>query len=341
MRNEKITVIIPVYNAQDFIQESIDSILQQTFTDFRLILVNDHSSDSTPQILETNAARDPRITVIHNTENLHISGATNKGLELTDTPYIALMDHDDISLPDRLAKQYAFLENNPRYIVCGGNIEKFGSLTGANRLPTDPQYIDCSMFFSLLFENTTLMMRSDFINKHQLRYNSEFDLCQDYDMLERISRLQPGSIKNIPDILVKKRFFAHNSSLNSLDLHFSRVKKVFARVRRRIFEQDSPKLEQLHTNMWAPKSQNLNAADLDDTLDFVEKLLMINNKKQIYPPDIFSSYCAESYFHLIKEISKKKTLGFACFSRYYKSGIREKYNTGNFEILKLLVRCLK
>lgn len=337
-----ISVIIPVYNAENFIQESIDSILTQTMSNFKLILVNDRSTDSTPQILEANAEQDERILVLHNKENMHISGATNVGLEHVDTPYIALMDHDDISLPDRFEKEYNYLEANPETIVVGGNIEKFGSLTGANRLPTDPAYIDCSMFFSLLFENTTLMMRSDFIKEHNLRYNSEFDLCQDYDILERISHLKPGSITNLSDVLVRKRFFENNSSLNALDTHFMRVQKVFKRVRERMFGQDRSDLAKLHANMWAPKSQNLNSDELIATLGFIESLIAENSRKKLYPVETFSSYCAECYFYLLKEMSKKKENkpGLHCIFRYIASSLKKHYAPSVFEQLKLTLRCL-
>ena len=111
MNTPILTVLMPVYNAEKYLAEAIDSILQQTFSDFELLILDDGSIDSSIQII--NAYTDPRIRLIKNETNLGISATLNKGIEMCSTELIARMDADDISYPGRLQKQYDFFLMNP------------------------------------------------------------------------------------------------------------------------------------------------------------------------------------------------------------------------------------
>lgn len=116
----KLTVLMPVYNAAAFIGEAIDSVLNQTFRDFELLIVNDGSTDQTKEIIESYA--DNRICLV-NQENKGIAKALNTGLQLAKGELIARFDADDICLPERLEKQLGFMEANTEYIVTGSEAE--------------------------------------------------------------------------------------------------------------------------------------------------------------------------------------------------------------------------
>lgn len=111
--NVKISVIMSVYNGEDYLAEAIDSVLSQSFRDFELIIINDCSTDSTAEILGEYASRDTRVKVHTNEVNLRLPSSLNKAISVAGGKYIARMDADDICLPDRLEKQYAFMEANP------------------------------------------------------------------------------------------------------------------------------------------------------------------------------------------------------------------------------------
>ncbi len=111
-----ITVLMPAYNAADYIAEAIDSVLAQSFKDFELLIINDGSTDDTERIIRS--YNDPRI-VLHNQENQGVIGALNKGLELAKANLIARFDADDVCYPERLATQYEFMQNNPDYVLIG------------------------------------------------------------------------------------------------------------------------------------------------------------------------------------------------------------------------------
>ena len=108
----EISLIMSVYNGEDYLREAIDSVLGQTFSAWEFIIINDCSTDGTAEILSEYAARDERIKVYTNEVNLRLPSSLNKALSYAQGKYIARMDADDICLPDRLEKQYAFMEKN-------------------------------------------------------------------------------------------------------------------------------------------------------------------------------------------------------------------------------------
>ncbi len=112
MSNPLVSVLIPCYNVEKFVEESVNSILNQTYTHIEVIAINDCSTDRTGEILYSLAKEDPRITVISNEENLKLIKTLNKGIKLCSGEYIARMDSDDIALPTRIEKEVDFLEKN-------------------------------------------------------------------------------------------------------------------------------------------------------------------------------------------------------------------------------------
>ena len=108
-----------VYNGAAYLVDAIDSILGQTFGDFQFLILDDCSCDKTPAVLSDLAARDPRIRVERNSENLGQTPTLNRGLDLVETEYVARMDADDLSAPERLARQIGFLDVNPECVLLG------------------------------------------------------------------------------------------------------------------------------------------------------------------------------------------------------------------------------
>ena len=119
-----ISVVLPAYNVQDTIGESIDSILSQTFTDFELIIINDGSQDNTEEVIHADS--DKRIRYYRNEKNEGLIYTLNRGLDLAQGKYIARMDADDVSLPTRFEKQVKVMEESPNIVVCGTQIILFG-----------------------------------------------------------------------------------------------------------------------------------------------------------------------------------------------------------------------
>ena len=163
MASPLVSVIIPCYNAEKYVEEAIRSVMTQTYSNLEIIVTDDCSSDNTLMILETLAAEDSRIKVIKNEENLKIVKSLNNMIEVAQGKYIARMDADDISLPERIEKQVSFLESNPEYGLCGTNawhIDENGKKIGKSYLPVTHEENKFYLAYYSTFYHPTIMLRS-------------------------------------------------------------------------------------------------------------------------------------------------------------------------------------
>lgn len=198
-----VSVIMPVYNTAEYLDEAVQSILGQTLDDFEFIIIDDGSTDGSADMLDRYP--DKRIKVIHQ-PNSGIVASLNRGIELAQGKYIARMDSDDISLPDRLAKQIAFMESHPAVGICGTACRLFGDEYGITKPKTRSDEIKSWLLFGPCMAHPTVVMRRDLIVKHSLRYDSEFEKAEDYELWIRFSR--HCEMANIPEPLLLYRVHA-------------------------------------------------------------------------------------------------------------------------------------
>lgn len=173
-----ISVLMPVYNVEKYINEAIDSILNQTFRDFEFIIVDDASTDGTLSLIEKYT--DERIRIIKNETNVKLAASLNKGLRIAQGKYIARMDGDDISHLERLEKLYNFLEKNPRVDICGTSMKLFGSEDGIWGGKVRDEEIKAGLIWGSTMQHGTVLMRMDTITKHNLFYDESFPVGQDW-----------------------------------------------------------------------------------------------------------------------------------------------------------------
>jgi glycosyltransferase involved in cell wall biosynthesis len=211
-----VSVIMPAYNAEKYIGEAIESILNQTFKDFEFIILDDCSTDKTWEIIQEYAVKDERIVAVKNEKNLKISATLNKGINLARGKYIARMDADDWSFPYRLEKQIDFMESNPEVVISGGSIDITNSkLEHINyrKYPLDDVGARKIIFRYSPFAHPVVMYRTEYVKIAGLYYQYFF-LAQDYDLYFRIGML--GKFGNIPDLLLKLRTHKRSSSQSYL-----------------------------------------------------------------------------------------------------------------------------
>lgn len=183
-----VSVIMPAYNAEKYLREAIDSILAQTYTDFEFIIINDGSTDRTREIILS--YDDPRIIYLENEHNSGICITLNRGLDAARGRYIARMDADDISLPQRFAKQVAYLDAHPEVGVLGTDIEVFGEDIATytfTQLHT-PEECQAGLLFNSCFAHPTVMMRKTVLDANNLRYNDNFRGLEDYELWWQTSK---------------------------------------------------------------------------------------------------------------------------------------------------------
>ena len=211
----KISVILPIYNAQAFIADAVNSVLTQSFQDFELILIDDASSDRTPEILA--GMSDPRICIIHHDANRGLVTSLNEGLRLASGNFIARMDHDDIALPNRFSRQLTFLEQHSSIGVVGTGyrlIDGVGSLGLSYRPPVMHEEISWAMSFLCPLAHPTVMARRDLLIAHG-GYNESAAYAEDYDLWERLSR--QVKFANLPEPLLLLR--KHGGNLTNVWLN--------------------------------------------------------------------------------------------------------------------------
>lgn len=197
-----VSVIMPVYNAENWLIQSVNSILAQTLTDWELIIVNDGSTDSSAAILSK--FTDPRIRVLHQ-PNAGVSAALNKALEHCTAPYIARLDADDVSLPERLQKEVDFLSRNPDCGLVGAAAEKIdqhGNLLGFHRHPLSNMRLQYGLLWDSYFVSSTVMFKRECLDKAG-RFYTGTDLFDDYSMWSSIAAYY--EVANLPDVLLKYR----------------------------------------------------------------------------------------------------------------------------------------
>lgn len=222
----RVSVFIPVHNREHYIRVSVNSILAQRYTDFELIVVDDGSTDATPEVLA--AFDDPRLVVHRHPVNLGIPAARNSGLQLARGEYIALLDSDDHAYPERLARQVDFLDRHPGIVQVGSwcsFMDQNGRMLGrVRRQPLDPAEVHAHMLFHCPVINRTVMARTAVLRS--LGYRAEFPRCQDYDMHVRL--IEHGHrLANMGEILVCGREHAGRFTGQTGGLGRERKKAIY------------------------------------------------------------------------------------------------------------------
>ncbi|MBF9001209.1 glycosyltransferase family 2 protein [Vibrio nitrifigilis] len=196
-----ITVILPAFNAQAYICRAIDSVLDQTFTDFELLVINDGSTDLTQSLVED--YEDSRIRLVNMPHNVGLIAVLNYGLSIAKGKYVARMDADDICLPTRFEKQITFLEENEDYIACGTSIINFNTTTESYmQYPeTDEQIRAALYFFERNICHPTVMIKRCVLEENNIRYRTEYLYAEDYILWFEISK--HGKLYNLREGLLR------------------------------------------------------------------------------------------------------------------------------------------
>jgi len=195
-----VSVVMPAFNSEKFIAEAIGSMLNQTFTEFELIIIDDGSTDKTFEIAKS--YHDKRIILLRHNRNSGNYPARNFGMEKSKGRYICVMDSDDIAVPNRIERQYTFMESNEKVGICGGYTEIIGSsqkLTPA----TDYDELKVWLLSNIIFKHPTIFIRKCLLQKYKLNYNTSFRYASDYDFLVRCAEFFP--ITNIPEVVLWHR----------------------------------------------------------------------------------------------------------------------------------------
>jgi glycosyltransferase involved in cell wall biosynthesis len=205
--NPKITVLLPVYNCETYVQTAVESVLNQTYTDFEFLIIDDASTDKTLSIIKS--FTDFRIKIIEKPKNSGYTNSLNYGLKIAKGDYIARMDGDDISMPERFAKQINFLEANPDVVVCGTTYKIVGN-DKKIRLPEKHDEIAIGFLKGNCIAHPSVMIRKECLDTFLIQYDLTREPAEDYDMWIRL--LAIGKLHNLQDVLLEYRLYGNQVS---------------------------------------------------------------------------------------------------------------------------------
>lgn len=210
----KISALMPVYNSNlAYLKETIESVLNQTFSDFEFLILND-----SPQNLELEnfileyAKKDERIRYFKNPRNLGISGSRNKLIDLAKGEFLAVIDHDDISVKERFEKEVAFLEANEEVGVVGGGIELMANKK-KEFLPTKSVDIKIRLMLKYAIMHPTSMIRKSILQENQISYNALYSPCEDYKL--HCDLIDKTEFANLDEVMLHYRNYENTSESNS------------------------------------------------------------------------------------------------------------------------------
>ncbi len=239
----KISVLLPIYNAEKFLEESINSILNQTYSDFELIAIDDGSTDSSIKVLSS--FTDKRIKIILNESNIGLVNTLNKGIDMCEGEYIARMDADDISFSTRFEKQVKLLDSNTDIGVCSTWLEFFGDTHEIIKFPVDHNEIFWRFLLGVQLGHANSMIRRNLLEKFNIRYNALFPHSEDTNLW--VNLLPHTKFANVPEVLYKYRKYNEqvtqvyaetvmDSFNRSVNLHFRNILKLVSISKYEMFD---------------------------------------------------------------------------------------------------------
>jgi glycosyltransferase involved in cell wall biosynthesis len=296
-----VTILLPNYNNARFLKEAIDSILLQTFQDFELLIVDDCSTDNGVEIIQSYS--DKRIKLIRKDTNSGIVDTLNIGLDQIDSKYMARMDGDDISYPQRCEKIIRFLENNPLVGVCSSALETFGVKDEVWPVETDPDMLKAGLIRSVTTPHAPSVFRMDVLNKHQIRYQNGYPHLEDYNLFFRLRH--HTNFHNLKNVLYRYRILEHNVTVRNRATLYERYKIMYKEVLNELKIETTAENLQLHLELCHTVKPTMSVEAL---LNYKKMLIEKNTASQVYPESAFNKFVElrwNSLFCRMIDVDKK------------------------------------
>jgi glycosyltransferase involved in cell wall biosynthesis len=295
-----VTVLMPVFNCAMYIREAVESILNQTYTNFEFLIIDDASTDETVSILKSYT--DSRIQLIEKPFNTGLTNSLNQGLRIAKGKYIARMDGDDISLPERFDKQVSFLESHPEVVLCGSWFSIIGS-DWVKKLPEHHDDIQLTLLRRNCIAHPSVMIRKHILDKFDVFYEVSKEPTEDYALWVRLSSL--GKLHNLQDPLLNYR--VHTSQVSSKRVEERKIKEI------------ETKFELLHflgvvwdaeeygiLEKFFKENTIIHFKEIKLFKQIQKKLLVANTKVHFFEPIGFKHYLSEMEFIVLKKCFYKQ-----------------------------------
>ncbi|MFH0846036.1 MAG: glycosyltransferase family 2 protein [Patescibacteria group bacterium] len=334
IKNPKITVLMPVYNSEKYLKKSIESILNQTFTDFEFLIINDGSTDNSEKIIKS--YNDSRIKLISNEVNLGVIKSLNKGLDQARGEYIARMDADDISFPKRLEIQIKFMKKNPHIGIAGSWAKIIIGNKKINKYSkpiSHPEKIKIALLFRCIIIHPSIITRKNILEKYNLRYNINYEHAEDYGLWSNAVKYFP--ITNIKKALIQYRI--HDS--NTGKIQSAKQKMAIAQLRTTLLKDNldiTPTEENLliHGEVYKPENYKTHDFLKKEEL-WLSKLIAQNKITNFYKEPIFSEMISQRWLQICSINSNQN---WVIWKKFWKSSLRRKLDLKEWRNWKTLSR---
>ncbi len=289
-----ISVLLPFYNSGQYLAAAISSILQQTFNDFELLLLDDGSTDNPEKLLS--AFTDMRIRHLRSQRNLGLSRQLNLGLAAARGAYIARMDADDIAELDRFEKQYLFMREHSEIGICGSQAQLFDQ-DGDREIweyPTAPEEVHATLFFKCPFLHPGVLMRAKiFEEEPSLRYDETLIVAQDYMLWHELLKHTKGA--NLAECLTRYRVSAGQLTRAKSEVKADETRRVRLRMLQDLGLEPTEAQQTLHSlvlgDNWEQTPKFFESASR-----WLEILHQANDKSALFPRYAFARMLAKHFF---------------------------------------------
>ena len=294
MKSPVVSILMPVYRTASFLRDAMDSMLSQTFTDFELIVLNDCSPDNAEDILDE--FKDPRIVRYLGEKNQGLANVLNIGMQMARGKYIARMDSDDLSTPNRLEVQVGYLEQHPDIDLCSCGMSLFGAKNGDWIREADPDKVRITALFFSPILHASSVWRKDVFEKADLRFNQDMVPAEDYDLWCRA--LAKGlRLVNIPDCMYLYRIHEDQATGDT-----SKTSRKEVEVRERFLHSIFPDGEEKDIDRIASLASCSNP---DGFKQIAGLLLSMNAKSEFFDSEKLSDRLKRRYQYLVGKTLQK------------------------------------
>ncbi|RKQ34301.1 glycosyltransferase family 2 protein [Oceanobacillus halophilus] len=303
MNSPLVTVFIPVYNSERYIEEAITSIIRQTYDHLEILIIDDGSTDQSVEIIKR--FEDSRIRFLQNKENKGIPYTRNVGLREANGKYLAVMDADDIAVKYRIEKQVGYLERNRNVDAVGSYYKEFGRKINkvvSSNLKTSAE-LKTGLIFINRIGNPTSMIRMETVHKYQLRYNEHYFVAQDYDMWVQLSKI--GHLHIIPEVLLHYRMGHANITKNSNVKKMDQRKKILDSIHQDILSYYTFELTQQEVSVFCAFFNDIHGLTIDHhTITLLpivlRKMEEQNRQYQLFEERLFARIIRSTVFTMLQ-----------------------------------------
>ena len=328
-----VSVVIPVYNGERFLQDSINSVLGQTFTDFEIVIVDDGSTDGSTDIVRSYS--DARLRMVSHAQNRGLAEARNTGIRSSRGIYVALLDSDDIAEPTRLADQVEAMEQDLGLAYLGTWALMFNSevptATKLWKTETTDNALRAILMFRNRFNASSVMFRRTAAPPELF---ANIPLAEDYRFAVAMSKF--GKIGNLPKPLVRYRQHATSLTVSKQTLMTECVEKILLQQLGDFGIRPSERELKIHQHIGRLLLQG-SATLLDECENWLYKLSNHNDVVQRFDSHVFREVVSKEWFELCKHGSPA---GLAAWRRYWHSNLSKAWIPSMRQRLRFLAKCL-